>query len=152
MSSRATEIKDLLVAAGVGTFNVTDPLNVTDWSINVSKLPDKPDRCITLYDSGGQAPNPRWLVDYPTVQAILRGGENDYEALAGGAGIAGKTDEVKDALLGIDSQTINGDIWVSVSMLSEAVFLGYDENGRPSFSQNFALIINPASGTHRESL
>jgi len=146
VSSRAMDIKDLLVTADVGRFNITELEDQSDWSINVSKRPDKPDRCITLYDSGGRPPNPAWLVDYPTVQAIIRGSENDYTELTD------KVLEVKDALLGLDSQTINGNIWVSVSMLSEAAFLGYDENRRPSFSLNFQLIINPSSGTHRKSL
>lgn len=152
MSSRAIEIKDLLVAASVGTFNVTDKSDHDTWSINIGKFPKKPDRCILLTDSGGRAPNPQWLVDYPTVQVKIRGGENDYEALAGGAGTDGKVDDVVNALLGLDSQTINGDIWVSVSMIGARNFVGYDDNSRPTFSLNFQLIINPSSGTYRESL
>lgn len=146
MSSRAVELKDLLVAAGVGVFNVTDTANVTDWSISVGKMAEKPDRCITAYDSGGKSPNPAWLVDYPTVQIKVRGSENDYVAAVD------KTTEVKDALLGIMSQTIGSDIYVSISMIGDRNFLGYDENGRPMFSLNFQLIINPSTGTHRKSL
>ena len=150
MSSRAVEIRDLLVAAGVGTFNYqgNDP-NI--WSIVVGKRPDKPNRCIVCYDSGGLSPNPRWLVDYPRVQVIVRGGPNDYAALAGGAGTSGKVDDVVNALLGIDSQVINGDNWVSVTLVGDRNFIGYESNDRPMFSLNFQLIINPATGTHRES-
>lgn len=151
MSSRAFEIKDLLVAAGVGIFNYTGNDGVT-WSLNVAKRPNKPDRTITCYDSGGRSPNPQWLVDYPRVQVIVRGGPNDYEALTGGSGADGKVDDVVNALLGIDSQTINGDIWVSIAMAGDRNFIGFDENDRPMFSLNFDLIINPATGTHRESL
>ena len=145
MPSRAIEMKDLLVLASVGTFNVTDPADNDTWSINVARLPEKPDRCIVLYDSGGRAPNPQYLIDYPTVQIKIRGSENDYEALAGGAGTDGKVDDVVNALLGLDSQTINGDIWVSVSMIGDRNFIGYDDNGRPLFSLNFQLIINPSA-------
>ena len=145
MSSRAVQLKDLLVAAGVGTFNVTDKQDQTSWSINVGRMPDV-DRTITLYDSGGKAPNPAWLVDYPTVQVKVRGNESDY------VNAVDKAEEVKNALLGLDSQTIDGDIYVSVSMIGDRNFLGYDDNGRPLFSLNFQLIINPATGTYRKSL
>ena len=139
-------MRDLLVTANVGLFNITDVLDVVNWSIAVGKMPEKPDRAITAYDSGGQEPNPQWLVDYPTVQIKIRGGENDYIAAFD------KAEEVKDALLGLPSQEINGEIWTSVSLLSDRTFLGYDQNGRPEFSINFRLIVHPPSGTYRKSL
>lgn len=145
MSSRAVEIKDLLVAAAVGTFNVTDPNDSDTWSIVVGRMPDR-DRAIVCYDSGGKAPNPQWLVDYPTVQVKVRGSQSDY------VDAVNKAEEVKNALLGLPSQTIGTDIYVSVSLIGDRNFLGYDENGRPMFSLNFQLIINPATGTHRKSL
>ena len=143
MAAPSEGIRDLLVAAVVGVFNSTDN---TNWSIHISKQPDKPDRAITIYDSGGQDPNPQWLVDYPTVQVRVRGGENDYLVAHQ------KCRDIVNALIGLPSQDINGERWVSLAQTGGIAFMGYDEKKRPMFSTNWRLIIEPPTGTHRESL
>jgi len=143
--SPATVIKDLLVSAGIGTFAAT-----TGWAIYVSREPAQADNVphsvITCYDSGGLKPNPQWLLDEPTVQVMVRGNPNGYEAAYT------KCQDVKNALLGLPSQTIGADRWVSISMLSDIAMLGYSEQNQPMLSLNFKLIIEPASGTNRTSL
>ncbi len=141
MSSPSEGIRDLLVAAGVGTFNAP-----SGWSIHISRMPAKPDTCIVIYDSGGKPSNPKWLLDFPTIQVRVRGDENGYLAAQA------KCKAVVDALLGLPSQDINGDRWVMITQLSAPTFLGYEDNKRPQFSINFQLTIEPASGTNRESL
>ncbi len=135
-------VKDVLVAANVGTFNSGS------WQIHVSKQPLEVDQSITIYDAGGLAPYPKWLLDFPSVQIIVRGLENSYETTYN------KTKEVKDALLGLPSQDINGDRWVSVTMIGEMASLGYDEKQRPEFALNLRLIIEPAdaAGDYRDPL
>lgn len=141
MSSPAEGIKDILVDASVGTFAA-----LTGWGIFVSKQPDTPHTSITVYDSGGVASNPQWRIDFPSVQVIVRGIPGGYlEAWA-------KAKEVKDALLGWPSQEHNGDWWVSIAMISDIAHIGYDTQNRPELSINFKLIIEPATGTNRESL
>ena len=141
MASPAESIKDLLVTASVGTHNAT-----TGWSIKVSKEEAKPDTQITVYDIGGASPNPKFLLDFPQVQVMVRGAENGYQALYT------KAKDVKDALLGRDSTTINGDVISGIIMDGDLNFLGYDENKRPRFSLNFSLFFEPAAGTNRISL
>ncbi len=141
MSDPAEGIKDLLVTAGAGTFNA-----ISGWGIYIGAEPNKPDTIMTINNTGGQPPNPKWLVDFPSIQVMLRGAENGYQALYT------KAIEVKDALLGLPSQDLNGDRWVAVNQAGNEAFLGYDDNGRPRFSLNFNLIIEPASGTNRQSL
>jgi len=141
VSSPSEGIRIILENANVGKFN-----DATDWNINIDNEPDSPDRCITIYDTGGQPSNPRWLVNYPNVQIRVRGNQAEYVQTYA------KAEEVKNALLGILSQTINGENWVSVSQIGDINSIGKDANRRPLLTLNFALIIEPNSGTYRESL
>ena len=109
------------------------------WQIEIGTMPDKPDQIIYINDTGGLPPNPKWLLDFPTIQVVVRGAVGTYldtfrEAKA-----------VKDLLMGADSQDILGDRWVSITMNGDLGFIGRDEDERPMFSINFALIIEPQS-------
>lgn len=134
-------LKDILVTAGVGTFGAT-----SGWGIYVSKEPDGLDTVITLYDSGGEDPNPKWRLNFPSVQVMLRGTENGYQALFT------KAQAVVDAFLGYPSTDFTGERLVSLRQVGGISFLGYDEVKRPKISTNWTLITEPTSGTYRESL
>lgn len=123
--------KDLLLAQGY-IFG-----GLSDWAIFIGRQPNDPNACITLYDSGGRA-NPRWLLDFPSVQIRVRGGANQYAAAAN------RCLQIKQILLGIPSQDLNGDRWVQVNLTSDRAFVGYDQLNRPEFTMNFNLIIEPA--------
>lgn len=125
-------ICDLLVTAGY-TFGGT-----SDWAVFIGQMQPEPDRCICVTDSGGRAPDPKWLLDYPSVQIIVRGGPNDYAA------VADKVGHIKRVLLGMSSQLVNGDRWNHINMAGEPSLLGFDQNKRPEFVLNFNLIIEPA--------
>lgn len=142
MTAPSIGIRDLLVAAGVAIL----PSTGGSWVVYISKMPDKQDQVISVYDSGGLAPWPHALLDFPDVTLNIRGG--DYEATYN------KAKEVKDALLGLSPQTINGDGWRSVTMIGDLAFAGYDEKDRPMFSATFRLIIEPANaaGDNRVAL
>lgn len=143
MANIAEGAKDLLVAAGVGVFAAA-----SGWGIYVSKEPSTPSTTITLFNTSGRPPNPKWLLDYPSLNIRIRGAKGGY------VNAEDKAKEVKDVLLGLDSQDINGDRWVSVTMPGDLAFIGYDENERPMFSLNFRLIIEPAASalTNRRAL
>lgn len=134
MSNMAVGAKDLLVTAGVGSFAAS-----TGWGIYISKEPTSPNTTITIFNTAGRPPNPKWLLDYPGLNIRIRGDKGGY------SNAEDKAKEVKDVLLGLDSQDINGDRWVSVTMPGDIAFIGYDENERPMFSLNFRLIIEPAA-------
>jgi hypothetical protein len=107
------------------------------WQIEVGQMPDKPDKVIMIMDTGGRTPNPKWLVDFPSLQIMVRGPINSYTATFREA------KAVKDLLLGITSQDILLDRWVSVTQNGDLGCIGRDANMRPLFSVNFALIIEP---------
>lgn len=128
---------------------LTAHVATSGWQLETGAMPKNPDRVTMLTDTTGLEPNPKWLLDFPTVQVMVRGGVNDYKA----AFVEAKA--VKDILLGIDSFTTgDGDRLVSVTMNGDLGFIGRDENMRPMWSMNFALIIEPqvVAGTNRLAL
>jgi len=128
--------KDLLVAKGF-TFG-----GQADWAIYIGVQPVNPNRVIVITDSGGRTPDPRWLLEYPSVQVSVRGGPSDYQAAAL------KCKEIRQILLGLPSQDLNGDHWVSVLMAGDFAFVGFDATRQPEFVGNFNLIIEPAKGVN----
>ena len=143
MTNLAEGMKDLLVTAGVGVFAAS-----SGWGIYIGKGPSTPDTIISIMNVGGTNPNPKWLVDFPSLQTMVRGAENGYQAAWT------KATEVKDVLLGLESTDLNGDRWDSVVMLGDIASLGFDENNRVIFSLNWQLIIEPAASglTNRDPL
>lgn len=143
MSSPADVAGDILIGAGLCVLaNASD----TQWTLKVGKSTGEPDQTITMYDTGGQAPNPRWAVDFPTIQAMVRGKPNDYSATWQ------RARAVRDALLGIDSVTIGSDRWVSVTCPGDVGFVGYDDSQRPMLSVNFRIILEPSITGNRDPL
>jgi len=131
-------MKDTLVAQGF-SFGGT-----LDWTVYIGKQPPSPDRCIVLYDSAGLAPSPRWLLDYPSVQVRVRGGQNDYQAAGR------KVVELRDRLVGKESYNApnsSGDRIVQILGVGNFSFLGRDDAQRPEFVLNLSLIIEPSPAT-----
>ena len=52
MNSVCEDMKDILVADGIGTYPPS-----TGWGIDIGIEPVKPKTCITLYDTGGRSPS-----------------------------------------------------------------------------------------------
>lgn len=141
MSSPAIGVKDLLVAAGAGTFAST-----TGWNISVGKFPTSPDTSIVCNETGGLSPYPHLRLNFPSVQVMVRGSANGYVAASE------KIRAVVDALLGIPSQTLNGDEWQGIRQMGDVAFIGYDESNRPLFTSNFSIIVEPKAGGYRQAI
>lgn len=143
--SPAEGMMTLLKAANIATDGVVTP---TNWKVYIGVYQAEPDNCVTLRDTGGLNPNPRYLLDNPTVQIIIRGNVNGYkEAFA-------KARQVKDCLLRIDPQNVGDDRWNAIVVFSDIAFIGNDDKDRPMLTLNLRAIIEPASNaiTHRVSL
>lgn len=120
----------------------------TGWTLFTGKAPAEPHQAVTSFDTGGTSPWPSRLLDFNAVQFQVRGNPGGYaEAYT-------KAREVKDVLLGLDSQDIGSDRWVSVTMAGDIAYVGEDDKDRPLFSLNFRCIIEPAASqlTNREVL
>lgn len=143
MTFPAKEAADILINKGIVA------ASGSTWPVKVGPLPTTPNAVVAIVDAPGQSPNPKWLLDYPAIQVVVRGATDDYP------GAYAKAKAIKDGLLGIDSFTTTaGNRWVSVTMMGEINYLGPDDNSRPQFSLNFRLIIEPVStvGSSREAL
>jgi hypothetical protein len=135
------DVKDLLEAASVGTFAAS-----SGWGIWIGKQPAKPDTSITLFDDGGFAPDPKFLLDRPTLRVLVRGSEWGY------TGAYSKAQAVKDTLLGDDRQTVGGTLYVGIIMTGDIAFIQYDDNNRPIFSLNFQIWREPSDATNRSAI
>lgn len=137
--------KGLIVAAGVGSSTPT-----ADWGVHLSLLPATPIKAIAIFDTGGtgEGPNAKWLLDYRTIQVMVRGVANGY------AEAYGKIQDCKDVLLGMGAQTVEGDRWDGVTGIGDITFLERDENNQPILVMNFRIIVEPADNalTNREPL
>lgn len=141
MTSPARGVADILVSGGVGTIGAT-----TGWSIALGKLPTTPDTALACVTVGGSSPFPNLLLNFPSVQVIVRGLPGKYTETEN------KAREVVDKLLGLPIQTLNNDLWTGVRQLGDVISLGFDEKNRPLFSCNFSIIVLPASGGYRQAI
>lgn len=149
LASPAQGASWLLTQRGVGT---TGTPTGSEWLIRIGWMPDQPDEIIALYDSGGFNPNTKWLLDFVTVQAIIRGSVHGYPTAYA------KAQAVKDALLGLDPQAIGDGAdqvwWSGVTMLADIAFVKNDDKNRPLFSINFRILQErpPNALTNRQAL
>ncbi len=132
MIAPPVEIKNLLVAAGAGVF-----ASVGAWPISIGTMPDAPDQAIAVYESPGEPANPKYLLDFPRFQLVIRDIPQGY--------ITGwdKSRECRDVLLGLPSQTLNGTRYVGIWQVTETFLLRKDEKDRPLLVSNWRLILEP---------
>jgi hypothetical protein len=141
MSFPARETYELLTTLAVGT-------QAGSWPIKIGPPTTTPDELIAVTDAPGRSPNPKWLLDFPAVQIIVRGKNGGY------ATAYAKAQAVKDAMLGKEAHEATGGRWDGVTMMGDINYVGVDENSRPIFSMNFSLIREPnvTPLTNREPL
>ena len=107
MSSAAYDVATILQTATLGTIG-------TD--LFIGKDPGEKTQTVTLYDTGGPSPNPKWARDEKNIQIRIAGAVNDY---------AGATK-----------------IYILFTMLSDITHIGYDQNSRPLLTINLRVIID----------
>jgi len=126
MNSVAEDLKDLLVAEGVATF---------ESNLFFDLLPDRPDLCAAVRETGSwRMPEANTGIEYPTAQVLVRGGANN---------ILGARDfmqsiyaAIRDALPQTINSTWYGGFWVASGPAS----IGRDERQRPVYSVNFRIM------------
>jgi hypothetical protein len=131
MNSPAVDVISLLAAN-----NLID--GQTGWAGRVSREPDMPDQCITVYDTGGYAPF-GYGAEQPTVQVRIRGGLNYYPTTYA------KAKEIRDLLENQENIIINQTEYDAFELMGDLTSLGYDERSRPIFVCNFRLIRKDVS-------
>lgn len=127
MSSAAYDVATILQNATLGTIG-------TD--LFIGKDPGEKTQTVTLYDTGGPSPNPKWARDEKNIQIRIAGAVNDY------AGAWTKAESIKSYLLGLAPQTVGTKIYILFTMLSDITHIGYDQNSRPLLTINLRVIID----------
>jgi len=129
------------ISLGVKSLIAADA-NSNNYAIEIGGLPNSPDAVIAIADTGGLPANPAWLLDFPAVQVTVRGTIGGYQSAWQ------QCKNIKDLLVGLPSQDINGDRWVSVLMATDVAFIGRDKNQRPIFTLNLNFIIEPQTNAN----
>lgn len=129
LTTDPNKVGDLLSAANTG------------WRVGVGMLPDTPDTAIIVNMTGGVDPFPHLLLNQPSVQVMIRGTKNGYQAAYA------KARAVVAKLLGMATTVLQGDTYRSCIQIGDIGTLGFDENKRPLFSANFRFIVEPVAET-----
>jgi len=126
MQSPALSIAQYLAAQGFGVFAAE-----SGWSIHVASEPEKPDTCITVYDTGGEEPDTDQLDRRPTFQVRVRG-PNYQDAYA-------KISSILDFLMHAPAVTLNGTRYAAFAPTSDVASIGKDDNNRHVLTVNFRV-------------
>jgi hypothetical protein len=137
MNLPSIDIKNFLVTEGVGSFGE----NPSGWSIFLGHEPETPDETITIYDTPGERPHPKWLLDYPRFQVRVR--SFNYEDAGN------KAEEVKSVLLGLLPQDIGGTRYDGIYVVLDTFLLKADERKRYIFVNTWRVIREPTIGANR---
>lgn len=129
----SASIKEMIIDGLLGS---SDPS--TAWGVYISSEPQEtPNQCITVYDTGGRDPDPKWRLDYPNVQVRVRGAKEQYAATWE------RARKIRDLILGAPAQEIQSWRWESFLVVGDVNFLMYDQSRRPIFTINVRLIGEP---------
>lgn len=121
----STDIKDLIEDSGSGLGYVFG----TDMFIG--QLPNSPDNCICLFDTGG-GPTLQWGYEEPNLQILLRNNtySTGYQEIR----------DIKYFLNNKTNETQGGVRYISINTRSDILSLGQDDNNRYLWSLNFRIL------------
>ena len=127
MNSPAQDVSTLLVAASL---SLTLGTNLFCF-----EEPDSPDAVVTCYDTGGLDPEPGYVYLKPTVQVRIRGSKKTTKW----ATAYTLTEGIRNALHGVQNQTVGGTKYIQILAQGDILSLGVDDNNRPLYTINFAI-------------
>jgi hypothetical protein len=106
----------------------------------IGLMPDKPDRCVAIYEYAGAQPlevlvNNSATLERPSVQVLVRAARNDYPSAKA------LISSVRNSLTGITNETISGERFLRVNQISSINALGVDDNERPRFTLSLQVVM-----------
>lgn len=129
MNPPSVDLKDILLTESPTSMALAYAVNLF-----VGEIPlEVKGRCVCLIDSGGEPPDPHVEYEKPHVQVSVRGDRRDY---AGGHSLA---QGCRDVLNGVYGYTINSARYIGIWCLSDVIYVGPDDGGRPMFTVNFRI-------------
>ena len=144
-NSPAEHLMAIIIAAAIPGVAIGG----TTWRLAAGRLTDSPDTQICLYDSPGEHPSSKWLLDYPYCQVLVRGAPDGY------SDARQMVSNIYDVLLGAFPRAMgNGDNIDAITVVGTPSFIGSDIKNRPTISTNYRIILEPvaSSYTNREPL
>ena len=127
MNSPSIDVRDILVAAGLGL--------VFGTNLFIGQEPTSPDNCVTIFDTPGYPPqltlDPDEKYDYPSIQIRVRNRsyEEAYDLIS----------DIKTELHGLNHDEWNGTTYELIRCAQEPFPLGYDEGNRSWWVANFDI-------------
>jgi hypothetical protein len=126
MNSPAVDIQSYLASlSGLG-------LTIGD-NLHSSDMPDSPDFCVSVYDTGGEFGDPRYNFDIVRIQIRFRGDPGDYRS------IYDLALSIQRTLDGASSLQIGGTKYIAIYLMTAFQFIGYDSKKRPLATMNFRI-------------
>lgn len=107
------------------------------WGIAVGTEPAKPERVVTLYDTGGGVDQPDAQLFDPTMQVRVRS-----RSYADGYT---KASAVRDALILPTAREIGDFLYTGFWIFTDVAMIGKDDNDRCIFTFNLRLMREPLS-------
>lgn len=104
---------------------------VANTDLFISIMPDEPDRCVSLFDTGGESPEHNFVYETCSFQVRVRGEEYGYES---GYLLVKRIAQFFHA----KTETWIGNTrYIVITANTEPLFVGKDTNRRPIFTVNF---------------
>lgn len=126
MNAPSVDIKDILE-------QTSSLALVFGTDLFVSEMPDTPDECVVVYDSGGDDSDPHITYERPTIQIRVRGNKGAY------TDTYDIVNNIKTILHGLTGEILNSARYIGIWIVGDILSLGQDDNKRPIFSINFRL-------------
>lgn len=127
MNAPSVDIAGLLESSDAG-------LNlILAANLFIDSCPATIDKCTTVIDTSGLAPELNYNYERVSVQLLQRGKKFDY------IGAYDTLYAIKTYLHGKTDLTISGTRYVLISVVSDILSLGYDDNNRPLLSCNLRI-------------
>jgi hypothetical protein len=133
------DLGDLVSSGGVGGVGSTS--TSSGYGIFLGIMPNAPDKCVAIYESGGVAPVHAFagapglaVLERPRVQVTVRADAFGYST---GRQVMNTIFKLLD---GLPSRTINNTSYQWISAVQSPFSLGMDEVNRPLISVNFDVM------------
>lgn len=124
MNAPSEDVKDILI--GISALALEYAVNLF-----ISEMPDTPDECVCIYDTGGAPATPHISYERSTFQVRVRGNRGAYQDAYDLA------QAIKIELNGINNVTIATTRYIGIWSAMDIIFVAYDEKHRPLLSINF---------------
>jgi hypothetical protein len=126
MNPPSEDMKDVLEAETALALTFGDDLHI-------GQMPESPDACVCIYDTGGYPAELDYMYERPTFQVRVRGAKGGYRA----AQVLAQA--IRDTLHGVHNLTLNAARYILIAIESDVGSIGADELHRPNFTVNFRI-------------